>query len=120
MLTKILFTLAVIIVIALVFRQKGAKRPAKASSKPVETGGVQTRTVIYALLGLVLAISALLFVLHWQDQHQIVNIDVTDGAGQKVTYQAYKKSISGRHFETLDGRRVTLGDSDRVEMTATE
>lgn len=122
MLTKVLFTLAVIIVIALVFRHKGEKAAANAPRKvkAQDQGGINSRTVIYSLLGLILAISALLFVLHWQDQHEIVNIEVTDGSGNTVAYQAYKKSIEGRQFTTLDGRKVTLGDNDRVEMTATE
>ncbi len=123
MLTKVLFTLAVIIIVAVVFRYKGEKSaasaPRRTASRPAQRG-VQSRTVIYALLGLILAISVLLFVLHWQDQHEIVNIEVTDGGGNTISYQAYKKSIEGRHFTTLDGRRVTLGDNDRVEMTATE
>ncbi len=121
MLTKILFTLAVIVVIALVFRHKGEQKVAKAPERVrKDTRGVQSRTVIYALLALIVAISALLFVLHWQDQHEIVNIEVTDGSGNKVSYQAYKKAIEGRRFTTLDGRNVTLGDNDRVEMTGTE
>ena len=40
--------------------------------------------------------------------------------GQKIDYQSYKKFIDGRKFTTLDGRQVTLGNGDRVEMMATE
>ena len=121
MLTKILFTLVVIVVVALVFRNKSATRkPVPSKTEPAAETGVQSRTVIYALLGLIVAISALVFALHWQDQHQIINIRVTNGAGETVNYQAYKKSVDGRRFTTLDGREVTLGDGDRVEMTGSD
>jgi hypothetical protein len=122
MITKILFTLLVIVGVALAFRQKSETRLKKKppAKKPEGEKGIQSKTVIYAILGLILAISTLLFVIHWQNQHEIVNIRVTDGSGNVVSYQAYKKSIDGRRFVTLDGREVALGDSDRVEMTSTE
>ena len=120
MLTKILFTLIVIVVVALVFRTKTATRKPAAAPAPAAGGGVQSKTVIYVLLGLIVAISVLVFALHWQDQHRIFNIRVTNGAGETIDYQAYKKSINGRRFTTLDGREVTLGDGDRVEMTGAD
>lgn len=122
MLTKVLFTLIVIVAVALIFRQKTESRSGVKKEKQARAseGGVQSKTVVYAILGLIIAVSALLFVLHWQDQHQIVNIEVTDSSGETVSYQAYKKSIEGRSFVTLDGREVTLGDNDRVEMTTTD
>ena len=124
MLTKILFTLLVIIVVAVVFRHKNQSRAVTRKSpgdSASDSGiGIQGKTIIYAILGLILVLSGLFFLLHWQDQHQIVNIQVTDGSGVTVAYQAYKKSIQGRSFITLDGREVTLGSNDRVEMTSTD
>ncbi|GJL81095.1 MAG: hypothetical protein DHS20C01_07290 [marine bacterium B5-7] len=129
MLTKVLFTIAVVLIVAFIFRHKtDRKGPLQAKSQAkttatraaTSTGGVSSRSVIYAILGLIVVLSALLFVLHWQDQHEIVNIEVVDGSGLKISYQAYKMSIEGRRFITLDGREVTLGDNDRIEMSATE
>ena len=126
MLTKILFTIIVILVVAVVFRhknlsQQAAKTPARqANPKPKDDSGVQPRTVMYAILALLIVVSGLVFMLHWQDQHQIINLEVTDASGNATHYQAYKKSISGRKFETLSGIQVTLGDSDRLEMSSTE
>ena len=117
MLTKILFTLAVIIAVALIFRVKSpTARPAEPSGEDQPAGGVSARFVAYTLLGLVIATSALVFVLHWNEQHRIMNIQVTDSQGQSLTYQAYKKSIDGRRFMTLDGIAVTLGADDRIEI----
>ena len=117
MLTKILFTLAVIIAVALIFRVKS--QPARQADQPdvdQPVGGVSARFVAYTLLGMVIATSALVFVLHWNEQHRIMNIQVTDSQGQLITYQAYKKSIKGRRFTTLDGIAVTLGADDRIAI----
>lgn len=119
MLTKILFTLAVILVVALVFRVKNtpakAVNPAAAQTQNTK-GGVSAAMVAYTLLGLVIAISALVFVLHWQDQHQVIDIQVTNSQGNALKYQAYKKAIEGRRFTTIDGVSVDLADSDRIEI----
>jgi|TARA_B110000014_G_scaffold260657_1_gene250833 hypothetical protein len=120
LLTKILFTLAVILVVALVFRVKNTPaKPATAVTPVPSKGGVSATMVAYTLLGLVIAISALVFVLHWQDQHQVIDIQVTNSQGEALKYQAYKKAIEGRRFTTVDGVSVDLADSDRIEILQT-
>ena len=118
MLLKVLFTLAVILAVAVIFRVKN--QPQKSSPPNTTTdrsgGGVSSRAVIYTLLGLIISISILVFVLHWSNQHRIINIRVIDSQGETINYQAYRKTIEGRRFTTLDGVDVTLGASDRVEM----
>jgi len=120
LLTKILFTLAVILVVALVFRVKNTPaKPAAAAKTVPNKGGVSAAMVAYTLLALVIAISALAFVLHWQDQHRVIDIQVTNSQGQVLKYQAYKKTIEGRRFTTIDGVSVDLADSDRIEILET-
>jgi len=114
MLLKVLFTLAVVLAVAVIFRVKN--QPQKPPPPDAATGRVSSRAVIYTLLGLIISISILIFVLHWSDQRQIINIRVTDSQGETINYQAYRKTIKGRRFTTLDGVDVTLGASDRVEM----
>ena len=117
MLIKILFTLAV--VVAVIFRVKNqTSTSGKSQTKQSNdvSGVVSSHVLIYTLLGVIVAISALIFVLHWSAQHEIVNIRVTNSQGETVHYQAHKKWIKGRQFTTLDGVSVTLGTSDRVEM----
>ncbi len=118
MLTKILFTLAVILVVALVFRVKTTKGKPIAQAAPTRSG-VSAAVVAYTLLGLVVAVSALVFVLHWQDQREIINIQVTGGQGETTRYQAYKKDVDGRRFTTIEGRAVDLAASDRIEILST-
>ena len=109
MLIKIIFTQ--------IFRTKAQPaRPRHPIDDDKDSGGVSARFVAYTLLALVIATSALVFVLHWNEQHRIMNIQVTDSQGQSVTYQAYKKSIDGRRFTTLDNVAVTLGADDRIEI----
>ena len=118
MLLKVLFTLAVILAVAVIFRVKNQplKPPPPDAATDRSRAGVSSRAVIYTLLGLIIAISILVFVLHWSDQRQIINIRVTNSQGETINYQAYRKTIEGRRFTTLDGVDVTLGTSDRVEM----
>ena len=103
----------------MVFRVKNTPaKPVKpqAAQAPNSKGGVTAAMVAYTLLGLVIAISALVFVLHWQDQHQVIDIQVTNSQGNTLKYQAYKKSVEGRRFTTIDGVSVDLADSDRIEI----
>ena len=118
MLLKVLFTLAVVLAVAVIFRVKNQpqKPPPPNAATGRSGGGVSSRAVIYTLLGLIISVSILIFVLHWSDQRQIINIRVTDSQGETINYQAYRKTIKGRRFTTLDGVDVTLGASDRVEM----
>ena len=118
MLLKVLFTLAVILAVAVIFRVKNQplKPPPPDAATDRSRAGVSSRAVIYTLLGLIIAISILVFVLHWSDQRRIINIRVTNSQGDTINYQAYRKTIEGRRFTTLDGVDVTLGTSDRVEM----
>ena len=118
MLLKVLFTLAVILAVAVIFRVKNQPQKPSPPNATVDRsgGGISSRTVVYTLLGLIIAISILIFVLHWSDQRQIINIRVTNSQGETMNYQAYRKTIEGRRFTTLEGVDVTLGASDRVEM----
>ena len=115
MLTKILFTLLVVCVVYVVYRARGPKSAPRATNEKTHT--TSPHLIAYSFVGLLVAISGLIFYLNWRDDHQIVDIRVTNGAtGQSTTYQAYKTAIEGRSFQTLDGRLVTLGASDRIEM----
>ena len=96
MLLKILFTLAVMLAVAVIFRVKNQpQKPPPPDAATGRTGGISSRAVIYTLLGLIISISILIFVLHWSDQRRIINIRVTDSQGETINYQAYRKSIEG-------------------------
>ena len=125
MLTKLLFTALVIAVVYAVYRTRLGGRPGVRSvgarvvpSRPPSRIGYWAA---YGFVGTLALVSAGLYYLHWQEQHRVVTIKVVDGrTGEAVVYRAYKKSISGDRFETLDGRDVRLGASERVEMLETD
>ncbi|MGI9319332.1 MAG: hypothetical protein ACR2QW_18540 [bacterium] len=117
MLTKILFTLLVIIGVAIFYRNKSTATAVAAKAKPVEAeGSLPTRTLAYILIGVLIAISASIFVYSRHQDNRIINIKVTSEGGDVVHYQARHRDIKGRNFKSLEGINVTLGQGDRVEM----
>jgi len=118
MITKILFTVAVIVVVMFVFRHRNQPPPVKNVTPvvPEQSRGISPQMLAYIFIVLIMLVSGLLYLFYWMEQNTIVNIKVIDASGDAYNYQAHKKSIEGKEFTTLDGRRVTLGDSDRVEM----
>ncbi|MGB5706887.1 MAG: hypothetical protein WBM41_08640 [Arenicellales bacterium] len=118
MLTKLLFTLIVIIGVAIFYRNK-ASRSALVDNKSssVKTdGSIPTRSLAYILIGILVAISAGVFAYNWRQNNQIINIKVTSEVGGVVNYQARQGAIKGRKFTSIDGIKVTLGEGDRIEI----
>ncbi len=118
---KIILTAIVITIVYFVYRNRTAPPPSEAAKavKQHEEGNIptiSTQTLAYIFIGLIVCISALIFALNWFEQHTIVNIRVLNGSDE-MNYQAYKKSVEGRSFQTLDGKLVTVGESERIEMT---
>ncbi len=118
MLTKIVFTLVVIIGVALFYRNKqSGTQPTRTKPKPdPPQGPPSTRALAYIMLGILVAISCAVFAYHWHRDNRIVNIRVTAEGSEVVHYQARHKDIKGRKFISLDGIQVTLGQGDRIEI----
>ncbi|HIJ83312.1 MAG: hypothetical protein HW380_3478 [Magnetococcales bacterium] len=54
---------------------------------------------------------------YWRGTMQVVEVGVLNvETGKKTVYEAYKGDVHGRIFDTLDGRRVTLADMERMEV----
>lgn len=114
MLTKILFTALVIGIVYLVFHARPRRAPQKHTE---ERHWATPQLFAYVFIGVLVTGTSVIYYLAWRDDNRIVNIKVINGtSGISETYQAFKKSIDGRRFETLDGRSVTLGTSDRIEL----
>ena len=79
-------------------------------------GSLSVKTVAYLIVGILVIISATIFVFKYQSDNRIVNIRVIAEDGTSTVYQARQKEIKGRQFLTLDNKQVTLGESDRIEM----
>jgi hypothetical protein len=116
MLTKIFFTIVVIVIVALVFRTKTAPQKAKVVKPEEPDGSLSVRTVAYIIIVGLVVVSSTIFYFKYQSDNKIINIRIISDDGTSTVYQAHQKSIKGRQFETLDHRKVTLGESDRIEM----
>ncbi len=119
MLTKILFTAVVIGLVVAVYRIRGTRGTPRAQGHDeYNPAGIW---MAYGFVALLVAASSVWYFLHWRAEHRIVTIRVfQDGSSTPTVYRAHRNAIQGRVFETLDGRRVRLGDGDRVEMSERE
>ena len=119
MITKILFTLVVIIGVIVFFRVKNEREAIKQSASKVakeEISSIQPRVLAYIMIGLLVALSTGIYAYHWNQGNRIINIRVTGDSGEVINYQAHHKDINGRDFISLEGVQVTLGDNDRMEI----
>ena len=119
MLTKILFTVAVIVVVLLVYQARF--RPVSEAVQKVKSDPLfpqkPAKWVVYTVAGILAASSGVVYYFKWQSDNTILTIRVISSQQeQPFTYKARQKDIKGRTFTTLDGRVVTLGDAERIEL----
>lgn len=122
MLTKILVTALVIVAVVTFYRFKNTARPDAAAKRARETLAANNRfgrMMAYGFAGFLVLASVIWFGLHWREQHRIITIRVIGESGTTV-YKAYNKDLKGNEFETIDGRTVILGQSERVEIIGEE
>ncbi len=130
MITKILFTAAVIAVVFLFAsgKTRGRQMPAQPAQRklPEQPGAAPPDTqnlpryLAYAILGIMLLGSGGFIFLEWQDQYRVVSVRVINtNTGRSETFQARRGDVEDRAFETLDGRRVVLSQVERLELGGT-
>jgi len=124
MLTKVLFTIAV--VLAVVFFSRLRRRPgldAPTAYKSDATSGTSyglMRWLASAVVILMVAGAAFYLYLDWRGASEIVLVRVIDaGTGKFSEYEVYRGEIEDRSFRTIDGRRVVLAETERMETSAT-
>ncbi len=120
MLLKILLTVAVIIGAMLVLRKRAQRLQQPVAPKALQPEPSAFRLQHYAAYGLVsiMLAGALYFVyLEWEESYQIVMVRVIDTrSGNAVNYEAYKGDVAARSLLTLDGKRVSLAEVERMEF----
>lgn len=122
MLTKILVTILVILAVLTFYRVKNSSRVTEAARRLEARAPANNRfgrMVAYAFVGVLILISAAWYGLHWREQHRIITIRVIGDSGT-TTYKAYNKDLKGNRFESIDGKTVILGDSERIEIIGTQ
>jgi hypothetical protein len=122
MLGKILLTLAVILGAYAVIRarlregQESTRAQPQSAPPPLIPSGM-IRAVAYALVAVMVAGSLLWLYLDWEESREVVAVQVINAnTGEITTYRARRADVEGRHFTTLDGRRVTLADVERMVL----
>lgn len=133
MITKILVTAAVIFGCYLYIRYKRSRAITSSSQSARKVSSGQTvsgRSAIGSLkgspvrmlaLGLcvssVLA-SAIYLGSSWMDDRTLLQVRVVNTQnGVATDYQAYKGDVEGRAFITIFGQRVSIADTERMEIS---
>jgi uncharacterized SAM-binding protein YcdF (DUF218 family) len=122
MIGKIIFTLAVILLVALIWRTRNTRRPVERPPprliNPPGPGRSPVRLLALAVVVLMLLGSAYLLYEHWRDGSEVIFIRVVDaGSGRAVEYRAQRGDIMDREFVTVDGRRIVLAETERLETS---
>lgn len=130
MLGKLLLTIGIILIAILFlrkYRQGERLRLQKLTGRKLSAlpGNVATpkaplsdyRFAAYLFLALMFGGGSYLYYLRWQDDTRLVTVILhSDGAASPVTYQVYKNQLEERAFTTVDGIRVTVASSERMEV----
>lgn len=116
---KLLLTIAVILGAYLFIRvrmqrDRECPPPDQRDSEPLLSGPA-LRNFSYGLLAVMLLGSAIYLFLGWSSDRDLVRVQVINANTGAITdYQARRGDVKGRSFRTIDGRRVTLADVERM------
>lgn len=125
MITKLIFTLAIVGLGYLYWLHSRKKQLAPKVEQPVVTAnsrdaakaGNPLRFFSYILIVFMILATGSFLYLEWRDQHRVVEVAVINThTGNKVVYRARRGDVEGRVFETVDGRVVRLADIERLEL----
>ena len=123
MITKIIFTLLIIVAAFWVVKRRSADATARQQGKqdPNALNVSDLRMGAYLFIALMVLTSGVMLYHHWQDNNREVTVTVINTqTGQSVSYRAYYGDIEGRSFRTLDGRLVTVAGTERIELGGIE
>lgn len=125
--TQILVTIVVAVAALLFARARNrpaeppqSRRPMRAAELPVPNWLTSNASRAgYSLLALLVVGALLVFWFQWQAANEVVSVRVVDGStGTTTVYEVLRKHLGGREFETIDGRFVSLGVGDRMELSS--
>ncbi len=118
MLTKILFTIAVIAVVILISKAGQRPKPVVAGSRdPAPQGRGWIKVLAGAVISLMLVASAVYIYLEWQLANEVLVVQVIDTrSGRTSEYRVTRGKLEDRAFQTHDGRYVRLAETERMEV----
>lgn len=119
MITKILFTLLIIVGAVIFLRMKNAQNE---QTSPARKAEISENTKMFrqgAYLFMIFMVISAMVVVYFKigDNYETVNVHVVNiQTGERVTYQAQQQDIKSKQFTTLQGRTVYVADMERVEI----
>ncbi len=117
---QLLVTLLVAAVVVFIARMKRTRQVSQAESaadskQPHSTS--TTALVGYALAAVMIVTAGALTWLGYQERNEILEVVVVDTrSGERVVYSVRRKALGEREFRTIDGRLISLGSADRMEL----
>ncbi|MCU7915823.1 MAG: antitermination protein NusG [Candidatus Thiodiazotropha sp. (ex Gloverina cf. vestifex)] len=123
MIGKILLTLFVIIIAWLVISNRQRRMTAVAAQPRVTHVEAKTSSLWkwggYIFIILMIIGSGLFLYMEWQDRYRVVAVQVIDSqTGKSTYYQARRMDVDERSFVTLDGREVSVAETERIELNS--
>jgi hypothetical protein len=120
MLTKIIFTLAVVVG-GLWFassQRGGEKQRVLVIAPPQEQKKRQLlRQGAYVFMGVMLFAASVMIYLELADNYETVTVHVVNTqSGERISYQARREDVQGNSFTTLNGRKVYVAGIERIEV----
>lgn len=119
MITKILFTLTVIVGVILFFKTKRGSTVAIRSSVKAEESENQKmfRQGAYLFLILMIISAVVMMSMNFFEKSSTVTVNVINTqTGKQVTYKAERQDVKSRQFKTILGSTVFVAESERIEI----
>ncbi len=119
MITKILITLAVIMVCMWMLSSRRAPELREVPNPQAERNKKAFRLTAIAFMGLMLVAAAVTVYLEFDQQGRVVTVNVVNTqSGTKKSYQVKKSDIHETGFTTVDGTQVFVAEIERIEIEA--
>ncbi len=119
MITKILFTLTVIVGVILFFKTKRGNPAANRTAVKVEESENQKmfRQGAYLFLVLMIISAVVMMSMNFFEKSSTVTVSVINTqTGKQITYKAERQDVKSRQFKTILGRTVFVAESERIEI----
>ena len=120
---KILLTFIIVLLGLLWLRQVRQQRlrdavghgRALAQTAPPELNDY--RFAAWLLLALILGLGSYLYSLQWQQDNAVLQVVLhREGGSAPITYEVRRSELDERAFTTVQGVRVTVASSERMEV----
>lgn len=119
MITKILFTLAVIALVTWFFsaRSGGKPRLREVINPALIKQKKRLLQAALAFMGIMVIAAGIIVYQDISAPPAVVTVHVINTqSGEKISYRAIKDDIQGDSFTTLDGRRIYVAGVERLEV----